>query len=387
MKIEKQKNLFKAIITMIVIIGAIMVYSSSYIFSSELTGNSYHFITKQLVFIVIGSLVAIVFSITKFKFWYNRSYLWNAMASFLLLLTYIPGLSLNIKGASRWINLGGFSLQPSEFVKVTIILASIKFFEEFNAKTAKENLKLALNLFVPLLLLLLQPDFGSVAIITATIMYVCFLSSFPRKYFYMTLAAAAISLVGVLVAAPYRVRRLLTYLDPWSDPHNSGFQIIQSYLAFANGSITGQGLGNSQEKLFYLPEAYNDFIFSVIGEELGFIGVAFIAFAFLALAFTGFKLAVNVTSRKATMFISTVVFAICLQAYLNMGVVLGLLPTKGLNLPLISYGGSSMISNLAAIGLIFSAIKFAQSMNQEDASSQVRESFRSNSYQNYSYRS
>ena len=189
------------------------------------------------------------------------------------------------------------------------------------------------------------------------IAFACFLSNFPRKYFYSAFVLGVITAAGLLVSAPYRVKRLLVFLDPWSDPQNSGFQIIQSYLAFANGRIFGQGIGNSNEKLFYLPEAHNDFIFSVIGEELGFVGVLVIVLLFVAFTFLGFKLALTPRSNINKQVVSIFVFAIAIQSFLNMGVVLGLLPTKGLNLPFISYGGSSLIANLVAIGFVLSSLK------------------------------
>ncbi len=153
------------------------------------------------------------------------------------------------------------------------------------------------------------------------------------------------------------MKRLLTYLDPWKNPHGSGFQIIQSYLAFANGSLLGQGLGNSNEKLFYLPEAHNDFIFSVIGEEMGFVGVFFLVCLFIAFIYFGFKLILQVKDRIGVILGASIIFVLGLQALLNMGVVLGLLPTKGLNLPFISYGGSSLICNFFGIGLLLSVVK------------------------------
>ena len=154
----------------------------------------------------------------------------------------------------------------------------------------------------------------------------------------------------------YRIERLLTYLDPWKNPKTSGFQIIQSFLAFANGGIFGQGLGNSNEKLFYLPEAHNDFIFSVIGEELGLFGVTLMVGLFMTFIYLGLKIGIRMKNRWAFILVSTVIFTIGLQALLNMGVVLGLLPTKGLNLPFISYGGSSLVSNFFGVGLILSAV-------------------------------
>ena len=170
---------------------------------------------------------------------------------------------------------------------------------------------------------------------------------------------------GILVSAPYRVKRLLTFLDPWKDPRGSGFQVIQSFLAFANGSFFGQGLGNSNEKLFYLPEAYNDFIFSVVGEELGFIGVVATVLMFISFIFIGLKMAISLKSRVGSILVAAIIFSIGSQAFMNMGVVLGVLPTKGLNLPFISYGGSSMVANLAALGLIFACLKILPSDAKE----------------------
>jgi cell division protein FtsW len=208
-----------------------------------------------------------------------------------------------------------------------------------------------------LALLIKQPDFGSFSICFFVIAFVCFMSSFPRKYFYYSLMAGGVGGIFILFSQAYRVKRLLTYLDPWKNPQGSGFQIIQSYMAFANGSAFGQGLGNSNEKLFYLPEAHNDFIFSVIGEELGFIGVFLIICLFIAFIYFGFKLILQVRDRVGIILGSSVIFVLGLQALLNMGVVLGLLPTKGLNLPFISYGGSSLICNFFGIGLLLSVVK------------------------------
>jgi cell division protein FtsW len=253
------------------------------------------------------------------------------------------------------------NLQPGEFLKYTLMLASIRYFENFNSYTPKQRAIYLSGLVYPLAVFVLQPDFGTFFISSMIIGFICFLSAFPRKYFYSFVVLGFVSAAMIMVAAPYRMKRLLAFLDPWADPRGSGFQIIQSFLAFANGSFFGQGLGNSNEKLFYLPEAYNDFIFSVVGEELGFIGVFVTALMFVSFIFIGFKIAISLKSRVGGIMVSSIVFAIGFQAFLNMGVVLGVLPTKGLNLPFISYGGSSMVANLAALGLAFACIKIQPS--------------------------
>jgi cell division protein FtsW len=355
--VDKIKKYFIVNISLIIIIGIVMVLSSSYMFSKETFGTSTHFFFKQLAFAVLGISVAYGISKTKMTFWFKNMYLFNSVAILLLFLTMTP-LGLSIKGSQRWLSLGGFSFQPGEFIKYTVCLSSIYYFNKFYDYTTKEKWLNSLHFVIPLILLLVQPDFGTFSIAAILVAFTCFLSDFPRKYFYSFFVTGLIAGSSLLFAAPYRVRRLLVFLDPWSDPQNSGFQIIQSYLAFANGHIFGQGIGNSNEKLFYLPEAHNDFILSVIGEELGFVGVFVIVSLFISFTFLGFKLALTPKSKINKQIVATLVFAISMQATLNMGVVLGLLPTKGLNLPFISYGGSSLFSNLVAIGVILSCLNF-----------------------------
>ena len=361
-------------LALIVLVGIIMVYSSSYIYSKEVIGSSTHFLFKQLTFLAFGGFIAFLLSKTKFSFWYDKAYKLNIAANALLLLTLTP-LGLTIKGSNRWLNFGGFNIQPGEFVKYTVLLSAVHYFTNFKKYTKNDKMLYSLHMLIPLGLLIIQPDFGTFSIAAIVIAFVCFLSDFSRKYFFSAVVVGAVSLFGILVAAPYRVKRLLTFLDPWADPQNSGFQIIQSYLAFANGHIFGQGIGNSNEKLFYLPEAYNDFIFSVLGEEVGLVGVLAVIALFAVFIFLGFKLALTNKGKVNTIFVASVVFTIGFQAFLNMAVVLGLLPTKGLNLPFISYGGSSLMANLIAIGLLFSAL---QRKSQIPNSDQIRKTYTMN---------
>lgn len=339
------------------IIGVIMVYSSSYIIAKEWFGDSTHYFFKRLIFLLIGVTLAFIVSKTKMSFWLKYSHILNWGLTLMLAATLFPGVGKSVKGASRWIDLGLFSLQPGELVKYSILLCSVNLFENFESFDKKTKINMGIGLLVPLLLLLAQPDFGSFAICLIIISYACFLSPFPRRFFYYSFAAGIVIFIPILISQPYRVKRLFSFLDPWKNAQTSGFQIIQSYLGFANGSIFGMGLGNGIEKIFYLPEAHNDFIFSVIGEELGFLGVGTIVVIFFLFLVYGQKLALQVSAnKKYSMVISCVVFLITLQAGLNMGVVLGLLPTKGLNLPFISSGGSSLIANAFGIGLILCAL-------------------------------
>ncbi len=360
----------------LLIIGIIMVYSSSYIYAKEVMGSSVHFFLRQVLFIIISVSFSFIVSRTKASFWYKYAYHINYLLAFMILLTLADFSGESVNGSSRWLGTSAIRFQPGEFLKMSIMLASVKYFFEYNLVDSKQKIKNLACLFIPLILLILQPDFGTFSICLAIIGFACFLSDFPRKYFY---SLSILSLVGVwfiLISESYRVKRLLSFMDPWSDPQRSGFQIIQSYLGFANGSLFGQGLGNSHEKLFYLPEAYNDFIFSVIGEELGFIGILFIVGIFISLIYLGFKIAMSSKRKLNQLFISAIVFAIGLQAFLNMGVVLGLLPTKGLNLPFISYGGSSMLANFWGIGLIFSFVNQSNNLVVSEQEGQHRNSSR-----------
>lgn len=356
-RLEKLTNYFLINIFFLILFGIIMVFSASYMYATENMGSSYYFLTKQLVFITMGVAMAILFSKLKILYLYKQAYKINAIFCFILTLTLFPGIRVAIKGSKRWLNLGFMHLQPGEFLKYTLMLAAIRYFENFNNYTSKQRTLYLAGLVYPLGIFVLQPDFGTFFISALIIGFIAFLSSFPRKYFYSVLVLGFVGAFGILISAPYRVKRLLTFLDPWKDPRGSGFQVIQSFLAFANGSFFGQGLGNSNEKLFYLPEAYNDFIFSVVGEELGFIGVFVSVIMFISFIFIGFKIAISLKSRVGSIMVSAIVFAIGFQAFMNMGVVLGVLPTKGLNLPFISYGGSSMVANLAALGLLLACVK------------------------------
>lgn len=356
-RLEKLTNYFLINVFFLILFGVIMVFSASYMYATENMGSSYFFLFKQLIFIALGIGIALVFSKLKILYLYKQAYKINAFFAFLVTLTLMPGLSVVIKGSKRWLNLGFMNLQPGEFLKYTLMLAAIRYFENFNNYSPKQRAIYLSGLVYPLAVFILQPDFGTFFISSLIIGFIAYLSSFPRKYFYSAVLMGGIAAFGILISAPYRVKRLLTFLDPWKDPRGSGFQVIQSFLAFANGSFFGQGLGNSNEKLFYLPEAYNDFIFSVVGEELGFIGVVVTALMFISFIFIGLKMAISLKSRVGSIMVSTIIFTIGFQAFMNMGVVLGVLPTKGLNLPFISYGGSSMVANLAALGLIFACIK------------------------------
>lgn len=363
--LENSIRIFFAIIAILVVFGITMVFSASYIYAKEMHGESAYYLIKQVAYLGCSLLVAFIVSRTKPTFWVKYSSFLTIMISIGLVLTFIPGLGVEVKGAHRWVDLGPASFQPGELVKFTSLLHGIALFENWLNLSVKERAKSAALALVPLALLLNQPDFGSFSIAFVVLAFTCFMSRFPRKYFYSGLGIGLVLGGLALFSQPYRVQRLLTFLDPWKNPLGSGFQIIQSYLGFANGGVMGLGLGNSNEKLFYLPEAHNDFIFSVIGEELGFLGVVGLALLYMGFLLFGFRIALNLKDRLSSLVVASVVFTIAINAVLNMSVVLGLLPTKGLNLPFISSGGSSLLSNFFGLGILYSVIRFYFKKSQD----------------------
>ena len=354
---KEDERVFFSIASIILCLGLLMVYSSSYIFAVEHFGRSSYFFSRQIINAFVGILLFVVISNTKFDFWIKYANTVHLMAFFLIVLTFIPGIGVTVKGSSRWINLFIAQFQPGEFLKYTTILMSCHYVIKFKHFTASELVNKSLTLVGPIFLLALQPDFGTFIICFFIILFTFFISDFPRKIFYSLFLGGSLIGTFILTLADYRVRRLLTFLDPWKNPRSSGFQIIQSYLAFSNGGIFGLGIGNSNEKLLYLPEAHNDFIFSVVGEEFGLLGVLIVVALYACLVFYGFKIAINFIREDSQLAVAGIVFLIGLQAMFNMGVVLGLLPTKGLNLPFFSYGGSSLICNFFGLGLIVSGLK------------------------------
>jgi cell division protein FtsW len=334
-----------------------MVFSSSYLYSKEIFGSSITFFSKQFLFLLIGVVLCFIVSkfnplkLIKFAPWFH------SFSTLLLMMTLLPEFGESVNGASRWLALGGFRFQPAEIMKASFILMALKFLETEKTHQLKQTLFYVCALVLPMIVFLMQPDFGSFSICGAIILMTFFLSSLSRKIFYPMLGTLLIGAVCLVYFAPYRMQRILVYLDPWKDPKNAGFQIIQSYLAFSNGHWFGAGLGNSSEKLFYLPEAHNDFIFSVLGEELGFIGVLLMITLFATFLISGIKLSLQASSRERIILASSIILCISLQIFLNLGVVLGLLPTKGLNLPFVSYGGSSLLGNFLLIGIFIACVK------------------------------
>jgi cell division protein FtsW len=339
-------------------IGLVMVASASMDLASRNFGEPFYFFHRQILFAFLGLLAGLLFWWVPLRRWEAAGPLLLVLILLLLAVVLIPGVGRTVNGATRWIPLGVFNLQVSEPVKLLVVLYMSGYIVRHYS-----NLRLHFVGFMrPLLalglgtvLLLLQPDFGGAVIMLAIGMGMLFLAGAKLWQFAALGATIALAMSVMALATPYRVARLTAFLDPWEDPFATGFQLTQSLIAIGSGSWFGAGLGGSVQKLFYLPEAHNDFLFAVFAEEFGFAGVAVLVALFTLLVWRCFVIALR-AERGGHAFGSHVAFGIGiwigLQAAINLGVNMGVLPTKGLTLPFLSYGGSSLIVTLAAMGLL-----------------------------------
>jgi len=336
-------------------LGVVMVFSSSSIMAVRDYNDSLYFLKRQSVFAVVG--FAAMALLMRIDLNVLRKAAWPVLGvcALLLIAVLIPGVGKKVSGAARWLNVGGITFQPAEFVKVGLVMFMAHSLARKQDKVKSFRfgfLPYMLILAVLLGLLLAQPDMGS-ALTLATVAVAMLLVAGTRLSYLASISLIALPFLYFMVmSVDYRRRRILAFLNPWEDPSNSGFQIIQSWIAFGSGGPFGQGLGESKQKLFYLPEAHTDFIFSVVGEELGFIGVIVIAAMFMLLIMRGMRTALNAPNEFGCLLAFGITMLIGLQAFVNMAVVMGMVPTKGLALPFISYGGTSLVTTLAAVGLL-----------------------------------
>lgn len=350
---------FLATVVGLVIFGLIMVYSSSFIFAQERTGDGFSFIKKQLIYSLLGIgavYLGLTLEIRKLRQW---AYPILGIATLLLAMIWIPGVGVRVGGAQRWIRLGFFNFQPAEFMKLAAVVFAAYQLERKQDRLHRFSpgiLSPVVPLFPAFILLLAQPDFGSIVLMSIVLLALLFLAGVPLKNLMVAVVSAGFAGASLALSSEYRRERLLGFLDPWKDPGGRGFQVLQSQLGVHNGHVWGVGLGNGKEKLLFLPEAHNDFIFAVIGEELGFIGIILVVLSFLFLIYRGLRIAWTAYSKQKDHFsmllASGLTLALGIQAFVNMAVVLGALPTKGLPLPFVSYGGSALLMNLFAVGLI-----------------------------------
>jgi len=336
-------------------LGLIAVYSASSNLAEHRLGDSYYYLKKQVLFCMIGVGVMVLTRYIPCTLYGKLAYPLLLVSVSLLVLLLVPGLGRKVGGACRWISLGGISFQPSELAKFSLAV----YMAYSMSKKGKDMETFSKGLVPHLLvagmfmgLIVLQPDLGSAVIIAAWILIALFVGGVRIYQLFAIFLLSTPVLAWLIWQADYRVKRLLAFMNPWEDPRGIGFQIIHSFLAFGSGGVFGAGLGNSKQKLFYLPEPHTDFALSIIGEELGIVGVSAIIVLFGILVAGGIRAALKAKDLYSTYLAVGLTSFIGLQVIINMGVVMGLLPTKGLTLPLISYGGSSLLITLASIGVL-----------------------------------
>ena len=342
-------------------IGLVMVYSSSVDIAaaSKLSNyQSYYYLLRQSIFIFLGFSVGYICFLIPIYFWQRMAPFFFVIGLILLVLVLIPGIGREVNGSQRWISLGFTNFQPSEAVK----LFTIMYASDYVLRKSKQ-MRTIMKGFLPMLavivltgfLLLLEPDFGALAVITLIAMGILFLGGLTYKIFFSLIIFAPVSIYFLITSSPYRMERIVGFLDPWSDPFGKGYQLTHSLIAFGRGEFFGVGLGGSVEKLQYLPEAHTDFILAVLGEEFGFLGVTIVIclFAYLVLRMFGIaKESIQNKKHFSALMAQGVGLGFALQGIINMGVNVGLFPTKGLTLPLLSYGGSGILMNMIAIAIV-----------------------------------
>ncbi|VUD40326.1 putative peptidoglycan glycosyltransferase FtsW [Thalassocella blandensis] len=349
------------VITAIALIsfGLIMVASSSIDFASARYGDPLYLVKKQGIFLSIGLAAGLLIMCVPTSMWQKYSGLLLCLAIFFLIAVLIPGVGKLVNGSRRWLSLGPMSMQASELAKICLLL----FFSSYLARRNQDVQKSWTSFFVmvsvigvTVVLLLLEPDFGSSVVICLTLGTMMFVAGVPILRFILLALAGVGGLALMAVVSPYRWERLVAFMDPWSRQFDSGYQLVQSLIAFGRGEWFGLGLGNSIQKLFFLPEAHTDFIFAIIAEEFGLLGVLTLIGGFGFFVYKIFSLS-RKASEKGEAFSAYLCLGVgtllAVQAFINMGVSSGLLPTKGLTLPFISYGGSSLLISCALLAMVF----------------------------------
>jgi cell division protein FtsW len=343
-------------------IGLVAVYSASSILAEQRHGDHYYYLRKQIMFCLLGLITMILTKHINYLFYRRFVYFFLGSSLILLGLLFVPGWGMKVGGAQRWFRVGFISIQPAEIVKLSLAM--------FVAYTMNKNLEtmgtFKHGLFPHLLvgtvvitLILLEPDLGTAVIIGMWMLILLFIGGVNLGQLLVLLGLTTPVVFYLIFHTAYRLNRWWAFLNPWEDPQGIGFQIVHSFLAFGSGGLMGVGLGNSKQKLLYLPEPHTDFILAIIAEEIGFIGVSILLVLFALIIIRGIKIALHAPELFGTYLAMGISCMLAVQVIVNMGVVMALLPTKGLTLPFISYGGSSLIINFIGVGILMNISKKA----------------------------
>lgn len=358
---KKVNYLLLGSVIMLSLFGLLMIYSASNVWAEYKFNDPFKFIKNQGLFFVVGLVLMNVISKIDYQIYYKKSKILLLGCVLLLVLVLIPGIGTVRNGSRSWFGIGSFGIQPSEFTKLALIIFTSKYLvkNERSISDIKHGVLPILSLTLLIFgLIMLQPDFGTGMILVMTIIGLLFVGGVDFSFFFKIGAVGVAGIVGLIVAAPYRLKRILSFLDPWSDPLGSGFQIIQSLYAIGPGGLLGYGFGNSRQKHFYLPEPQTDFIFSIISEEFGFLGVIIISTLFITIIYQGFKIARNSNDLFGKYLAFGITFGLAFQTVLNLSVVVGLIPVTGVTLPFVSYGGSSLLITMISIGILLNISRY-----------------------------
>ncbi len=335
--------------------GIVMIYEASNVIAFQNFSDKYHFIKDQLIWFIIGLSSLVTLSFIPYKKYYFLSVPIFIFSLVFLILVLVPGLGITALGAKRWLNLGGVSFQPSEFVKVALILYLASW---FSSPEKNRGMAFFLLMFLVIGLVLLQPDLGTGVILTMIFLVMYFLSAAPLWHFFILIPFVLFSILFLSITSPYRLRRVTSFLNPNIDPLGASYHIRQILIALGSGGLWGLGLGASRQKYQYLPEVTTDSIFAIIGEEFGFIGTAFLILLFVVLIIRIYRIISHAPDKHSFLLGSGVLALIASQVLINLGSMVALFPLTGVPLPFISYGGSNLIVSLSSIGIILSISRY-----------------------------
>ena len=332
-----------------------MIYSASFVWAEYKFNDPYKFVKMQGIFFVIGLVILYFLANVDYHIYFKYANIILAVCAILLILVLIPGIGSVRNGSRSWFGIGSLGIQPSEFAKIGLIIYVSKYLTN-----NKKNMKSLIKGVFPILgvigffflIIMLEPDFGTAMVIALTLVVLIFTSGVDISFFVKIGLLGLLGIVGIIIAAPYRMKRIVSFLNPWSDPLGSGYQILQSLYAIGPGGLLGQGFLKSRQKYFYLPEPQTDFIFSIISEELGFLGVLIVSSLFLFIFYRGISISLKCKEMFGKFLSFGLSFGLIIQATLNLMVVVGLIPVTGVTLPFLSYGGSSLLVSMASIGIL-----------------------------------
>lgn len=352
-----KKRLLFLTVVLLALFGLVMIYSASNIWAEYKYNDAFKYLKNQGLFFIFGILLMLFISKINVKSYYKNANKLLLIGFILLLIVLIPGIGTIRNGSRSWFNFGLFSLQPSEIMKIILLIFTSKYLanNQDNIKyTFKTILPILLVLMITFFLIMLQPDFGSGVVLVMSIIGLLFSSGADFSFFLKIGLLGIVGIVVLIIIAPYRMARIVAFLNPWSDPLGSGFQIIQSLYAIGPSGLFGKGLGNSIQKHFYLPEPQTDFIFAIICEELGFLGALLVVLLFALMIYQIFKIALETNDLFKKYLAFGIGFQMSFQTIINLLVVIGLIPVTGVTLPFLSYGGSSLIVSMVSIGIVLS---------------------------------